>query len=92
VQDLDWKLKRLEEKKIRRFLETRDFDFDFVRSKTYCRQFFNQLTGQNKKVLLEYLFGFAHQPFIKTKTVTPELLTKVFSQAVSIYTGLMLPQ
>jgi len=42
--------------------------------------------------LLEYLFGFAHQPFIKTKTVTPELLTKVFSQAVSIYTGLMLPQ
>jgi len=66
-------------KKIRRFLEARNFDFDFVRSKTYCRHFFSQLDGRDKKVLLEYLSEFARQPFIKTKTVTPDLLTRVFS-------------
>ena len=76
----------LEEKKIRSFLEARNFEFDFVRSKTYCRHFFSQLNGQDKKLLLEYLSEFAHQPFIKTKTVTPELLTRVFlSDSVYLY-------
>jgi len=75
-----------EEKKIRRFLEGRNFDFDFARSKTYCRHFFSQLNGQDKKVLLGYLSEFAHQPFIKTKRVTPDLLTRVFSsEGVYLY-------
>jgi len=75
-----------EEKKIRRFLEGRNFDFDFARSKTYCRHFFSQLNSQDKKVLLGYLSEFAHQPFIKTKTVNPELLTRVFSsEGVYLY-------
>ena len=81
-----------EEKKIRRFLEAHSFDFDFVRSKTYCRQFFSQLDSQDKKVLLEYLSEFARQPFIKAKTVTPESLTRVFSSEVFTYTGLVVPQ
>ena len=69
------------EKKVRRFLEACEFDFDLVRSKTYCRDFFSQLDEQNKKVLLGYLSEFARQPFIKTKTVSPDLLTKVFSSS-----------
>jgi len=68
-----------EEKKIRCFLEAHNFDFYFVRSKTYCRHFFSQLEGRDKRVLLEYLSEFARQPFIKTKTVTPDLLARVFS-------------
>jgi len=36
--------------------------------------------------LLEYLSEFAHQPFIKIKTVNPGLLTKVFSsEGVYLY-------
>ncbi|MFX1487227.1 MAG: hypothetical protein ACFFBS_09075, partial [Promethearchaeota archaeon] len=70
------------EKKIRRLLEANNFDFAFVRSKTYCRHFFGQLNCQDKKVLLGYLYNFAHQPFIKAKTVTPDLLTRVFSSDV----------
>jgi len=69
-----------EEKKIRRFLEARNFNFDLVRSRAYCRQFFSQLNDEDKKVLLLYLSEFSHQPFIKTK-VKPELLTKVFSSS-----------
>jgi hypothetical protein len=67
------------EKKMRKLLEAHNFDFDFARSKTYCRHFFTQLNDQDKKALLEYLSEFAHQPFIKIRTVTPDLLTKVFS-------------
>jgi len=67
------------EKKVRRFLEAYNFDFAFVRSKTYCRHFFSQLDDEHKKVLLGYLSDFAHQPFIKMKTVSPDLLTKTFS-------------
>lgn len=69
------------EKKIRRFLEARNFLFDFTRSKAYCRNFFSQLSSQDKKVLLKCLSEFARQPFIKTKTVTPELLARVFSSS-----------
>jgi len=74
------------EKKLRRLLEAHNFDFDFAKSKTYCRHFFTRLDGQDKKVLLEYLSEFAHQPFIKIKTVNPGLLTKVFSsEGVYLY-------
>ena len=72
------------EKKMRRFLEAHSFDFDFVRSKTYCRNFFNQLKRQDKKLLLQYLSEFAQQPFIEIKTITPDLLTKV-SASSGIY-------
>jgi len=73
-----------EEKKIRRFLEARDFNLDFVRSKTYCRDFFARLNEQDKKTLLDYLSEFASQPFMKIKRVTPDLLTRAFSSD-SIY-------
>jgi len=67
-----------EEKKIRRFLEARNFSLDFVRSKTYCRDFFGKLNEQDKKTMLDYLSEFASQPFIKIKSVTPDLLTRAF--------------
>lgn len=74
------------EKKIMGFLEVRSFDFAFSRSKTYCRRFFSQLNDEDKKVLLEYLSEFAGQPFIKAKTVTPDLLTRVVaSDSVYLY-------
>ncbi len=67
------------EKKMRRLLEANNFDFDFAKSKTYCRHFFSQLDEGDKKALLEHLSEFAHQPFIKMRTVTPDLLSRVFS-------------
>jgi len=67
------------ERKMRKFLEARDFEFDFTRSKTYCRSFFRELTKQDKKELLKCLTEFAHQPFIKAKTITSDLMSKVFS-------------
>ena len=67
------------EKGVRNFLEAHSFDFDFVKSKTYCAKFFTKLNGQDKKILVEYLTDFARQPFIKAKRVTPALLTKMFS-------------
>jgi len=73
-----------EEKKIRRFLEAHNFNLDFVRSKSYCRDFFARLNKQDKKTLLDYLSEFASQPFIKIKRVTPDLLTRAFSSD-SIY-------
>ncbi len=76
----------LEEKKIRQFLESLDFNFDFVKSKTYCNEFYGKLTPENKKNLLTLLTDFAHQPFIKTKKITPNLLTKTFnSEATYLY-------
>lgn len=69
------------EEKMRRLLEDHNFDFDFAKSKTYCRHFFSQLNRRDKKVLLEHLSEFGSQPFIKTKAVTPYLLTKVFSSS-----------
>jgi len=67
------------DKKIRSFLEARDFDFALIGSGTYCRRFYEQLEGNDKKVLIEYLSEFAHEPFIKSRTVKPELLTRAFS-------------
>jgi ABC-type lipoprotein export system ATPase subunit/GNAT superfamily N-acetyltransferase len=75
-----------EEKKIRQFLESLDFDFDFVKSRTYCNIFYAKLTPENKKKLLTLLTDFAHQPFIKTNKITPYLLTKTFnSEATYLY-------
>jgi len=77
---------RSKEKDVRIFLESHNFDFDFVKSKTYCTKFFTRLDGQDKKRLLEYLADFARQPFIKTKKITPDLLTKMFSsEATYLY-------
>lgn len=67
------------EKKMRGFLEACNFNFSFAKSRAYCHHFFSQLKDRDKKVLLGYLSEFAHQPFIKMKTVTPDLLTKAFS-------------
>ena len=66
------------EKKIRSLLESCNFDFDLIRSKAYCRDFFNRLVEQDKKLMLEYLSEFARQPFIKIEAVSPELLAKTF--------------
>jgi ABC-type transport system involved in cytochrome c biogenesis ATPase subunit/N-acetylglutamate synthase-like GNAT family acetyltransferase len=67
------------ERKMQRFLESRNFDSILARSKIYCNDFYNQLNEQDKKVLVDLLLEFIHQPFIKAKTVTTNLLTKVFS-------------
>jgi hypothetical protein len=66
---------------IRKFLERCSFDFKLVESKAYCRSFFNKLTEEEKVVILGYLSEFAHQPFVKVTTVTPELLSRVFPSA-----------
>jgi len=66
------------EKKIKAFLESHNFDLDLIRSKAYCRDFFSRLDEQHKKLMIEYLSEFAHQPFIKIEAVSPELLAKTF--------------
>jgi len=74
------------DKRIRRFLEERGFDFKLARSKAYCRSFFSELDDAARKVLTEYLTEFVEQPFVKVKMVTPELLGKVFSsEGVYLY-------
>ena len=74
------------EKKIREFLRDHSFGFGFVRSKTYCRCFFNKLSKQDKQILLAYLSEFASQPFIKKERVTLDLLTKILaSEGVYLY-------
>jgi len=78
--------RRSKEKQVRSFLESHNFDFDFVKSKTYCAKFFTTLNCQDKKRVLEYLTDFARQPFIKAKKISPELLTKMFnSEAIYLY-------
>jgi len=68
------------------FLESQGFDFNFIKSKTYCTNFFMALSDENKKKLLGYLTEFARQPFIKAKKITPDLLTKMFnSEATYLY-------
>ena len=75
--------RRSKEKEVRNFLEAHNFDFNFIKSKTYCTNFFMALSDENKKKLLEYLTEFARQPFIKAKRVTPALLAKMFSSEIT---------
>jgi len=73
-------------KKIKTFLEERNFDFKLAKSKANCRNFFSQLNEEDKKVLLGYLTEFAQQPFVKIKTVTPDLISRAFvSEGVYLY-------
>jgi len=76
------------EKKIRAFLEGHDFDFDFLRSETYCCSFFSKLSEQDKKLLLAYLSEFARQPFIKIEKVSLNYWQRLFLQTAPISTGL----
>ncbi len=71
------------ENEIKNFLESHNFDFDFLKSKNYCNNFFLSLNSKDKKKFVEYLTDFAHQPFIKTKKITPDLLTKMFSSELT---------
>jgi ABC-type ATPase with predicted acetyltransferase domain len=74
------------DKRIRRFLEERMFDFKLAKSRVYCRSFFSELDDEARKTLTEYLKEFVEQPFVKVKTVTPELLGRVFSsEGVYLY-------
>jgi ABC-type transport system involved in cytochrome c biogenesis ATPase subunit/N-acetylglutamate synthase-like GNAT family acetyltransferase len=65
--------------KIKRFLEEHSFDFKLAKSKAYCREFFNQLNGDGRRALLAYLVEFARQPFVKMKTASLDLISKVLS-------------
>ena len=74
------------QKRIRGFLGAHDFDFTLAKSKTYCNDFFSELDSQDKETLLGYLSDFGAQPFIKMKTATPDLLTRVLSsEGVYLY-------
>jgi len=74
------------DKRTRGFLEERGFDFKLARSRAYCRGFFSELDDAARKVLTECLREFVGQPFVKAKTVTPELLGRVFSsEGVYLY-------
>jgi ParB-like chromosome segregation protein Spo0J/N-acetylglutamate synthase-like GNAT family acetyltransferase len=70
------------DQRMRAFLEGHGFDFKLAQSKAYCRNFFSTLKDEAKKALMEYLTEFVQQPFVKIKTVAPELLGKVFSSEV----------
>jgi GNAT superfamily N-acetyltransferase len=65
--------------KIKRFLEEHSFDFKLAKSKAYCREFFSQLNGDGRRALLAYLVEFARQPFVKMKTASLDLISKVLS-------------
>ncbi|MCJ7761825.1 AbrB/MazE/SpoVT family DNA-binding domain-containing protein [Candidatus Bathyarchaeota archaeon] len=74
------------DKKIKAFLEAKSFDFKLAKSKAYCRSFFSRLNEEDKKVLLGYLSEFVQQPFVKIKTVTPDLISRAFvSEGVYLY-------
>ena len=84
------------DKRIRGFLGERNFDFKVAKSKAYCRGFFSQLNGEDRKVLLGYLSEFVQQPFVKIKKVTPDLISRAFSSDgvylywIKIYTNVHL--
>lgn len=74
------------DKKIKAFLEPRSFDFKFAKSKTYCRDFFSRLSDEDRKILVGYLTEFVQQPFVRVKSVTPELLGRaLYSGNVYLY-------
>lgn len=65
--------------KMREFLGERSFDFRLARSKAYCRSFFEKLGDEDKMAMLKFLTEFVHQPFVKIKTASPDLLSRIFS-------------
>jgi len=67
------------EKKVREFLKARSFNFALGQCKIYCRQFFGELSNQDKQTLLKHVSEFASQPFIRRETAAPELLTRILS-------------
>lgn len=67
------------DKKIKAFLEEHGFDFKLAKSKSYCGSFFNRLNEEEKRILLGCLSEFGQQPFVKTKVVTPDLISRAFS-------------
>ena len=67
------------DKKIKIFLKKRNFNLKLAKSKAYCSDFFIQLNEEDRKVLLGYLSKFVQQPFVKIKTATPDLISKIFS-------------
>jgi len=74
------------DKKIREFLNESNFDFKLVKSKVYCNNFFSQLNEVDKRVLLDYLSEFVRHPFVKIKTVVPDLISRIFSsEGVYLY-------
>jgi GNAT superfamily N-acetyltransferase len=82
MQRVDYRRKETAvDKKIKAFLEEWSFDFKLSKSKTYCRSFFSRLGDGDKKVLVGYLTEFVQQPFVRIKSVTPELLGR------AIYSG-----
>ena len=87
MKKVDYAISRYsKEDEIKNFLKTHDFDFNFLKSKTYCLNFFSKLNENDKKKVFEFLSDFAKQPFIKTKQVSPELLTKMFgSETIYLY-------
>jgi predicted GNAT family acetyltransferase len=67
------------DRKIRLFLEEHGFDFKLAKSKAYCSDFFSHLNHEDRKSLIGYFSEFVQQPFVKIKTVTPDLISKIFS-------------
>jgi hypothetical protein len=67
------------DKKIRTFLGEHGFDFKLALSETYCRNFFGQLDEEERKDMLSFLSEFVQQPFVKMKTVRPDLISRIFS-------------
>lgn len=73
------------ERKTRYFLTRHSFEFNFLRSGNYCREFFNRLNEENKKELLNHLAEFADEPFIKRGLITAELLSRILPAETSYY-------
>jgi hypothetical protein len=67
-------------------LATHGFDFSVVKSRKHCQTFHNQLNEDDKRIFLEFLSEYVHQSFVKTKTVSPQLLADVLSgEGVYVY-------
>ena len=73
-------------KRIRAFLEQRCFDFKLAKSRAYCRDFFSRLNEEDRKILLGYLSEFGKRFFVRVKTATPDVISRVFSsEGVYLY-------
>jgi ABC-type transport system involved in cytochrome c biogenesis ATPase subunit/N-acetylglutamate synthase-like GNAT family acetyltransferase len=73
------------EKRIKAFLEQHSFNFDLLRSRTYCCEFYNQLNHDDKKALTSLLSEFSNQPYIRIEKITPEILTKTTASKCAYY-------